>query len=541
MFSNYFTLKKIVSESLTELIGYKFLQAYSQRKNKLTLEFCKTEEIKKYDFCVHSKIAGFVPQKFLKRAKQSIEFFQELKGKKITNVSLDSEERIIRMKIEERELIFRIFGKDSNVFLVKDEICIDAFKRLGFIGGQKFETKKRVGNIFPNSEFSVWEKSYSESDLEPEKFLQKKVNHLGKTLVQEILFRAEKQTLEKIYNSTQEILSEFASSKTKIYLDQNAPVKFSLCELKSLEQMEFQEFENLEEAIQFFGSKFEKTEAFQNRKNACKKILSSKRKSTEKALKENYRVFEKPDNSAELRKFGEMILAYFHEVKQGRKVVTLNDFETGNPIEIPLNPELAPNENAKNYFKRSKKQVRAIEGAEKRINELEPELEQINSILEELEESKTFKEITNVEQKLAELGFFTNQNAPNKKIGKSITKKYREVDLGENWKVWVGRNKNENDELTLKVAKKDDWFFHFYGGTGSHVILRQEGRKGNPPSYIFEKAASVAAFFSDGKHSSVAPVTYTQVKHVSKPRKAPKGLVKLNFEKILYVEPKNEF
>lgn len=541
MFSNYFTLKKFVSESLTNLIGYEFLQAYSQRKNKLTLEFCKAEEIKKYDFCVHSKIAGFVPQKFLKRAKQSIEFFQELKGKKITNVSLDSEERIIRMKIEERELIFRIFGKDSNVFLVKDEICIDAFKRLGFIGGQKFETKKRVGNIFPNSEFSVWEKSYSESDLEPEKFLQKKVNHLGKTLVQEILFRAEKQTLEKIYNSTQEILSEFASSKTKIYLDQNAPVKFSLCKLKSLEQMEFKEFENLEEAIQFFGSKFEKTEAFQNRKNACKKILSSKKKSTEKALKENYRVFEKPDNSAELRKFGEMILAYFHEVKQGRKVVILNDFETGNPIEIPLNPELAPNENAKNYFKRSKKQVRAIEGAEKRINELEPELEQINSILEELEESKTFKEITNVEQKLAELGFFTNQNAPNKKIGKSITKKYREVDLGENWKVWVGRNKNENDELTLKVAKKDDWFFHFYGGTGSHVILRQEGRKGNPPSYIFEKAASVAAFYSDGKHSSVAPVTYTQVKHVSKPRKAPKGLVKLNFEKILYVEPKNEF
>ncbi|KAA3599382.1 MAG: DUF814 domain-containing protein [Calditrichaeota bacterium] len=541
MFSNYFTLKKFVSESLTELVDYKFLQAYSQRKNKLTLEFSKGEEIRKYDFCVHSKIAGFVPQKFLKRARQSIEFFQELKGKKITKILLDSEERIIRIEIEERELIFRIFGKDSNVFLVKDEICIDAFKRLGFIGGQKFETKKRVGNIFPNSEFQIWENAFTESELEPEKFLQKKVNHLGKTLAQEILFRTNEKTLEEIYNVTQEVLKEFVTSKAKIYLDENAPVKFSLCELKSLGKMEFQEFENLEEAVQFFGSKFEKAEAFQNRKGACKKVLSSKKKSATKALKENYRVFEKPDNSAELRKFGEMILAYFHEVKQGQKSVTLNDFETGEPIEIQLNPEFAPDVNAKNYFKRSKKQVRAIEGAEKRINELEPELEVINSLLEELEESKTFKEIASVEQKLAELGFFTSQNAPNKKIGKSITKKYREVDLGENWNVWVGRNKNENDELTLKVAKKDDWFFHFYGGAGSHVILRQEGRKGNPPSYIFEKAASVAAFYSDGKHSSVAPVTYTQVKHVSKPRKAPKGLVKLKFEKILYVEPKKEF
>ncbi len=541
MFSNYFTLKKFVSESLTELVGYDFLQAYSQRKNKLTLEFGKDEEVKKYDFCVHSKIAGFVPQQFLKRAKQSIEFFQELRGKKVTGVILDAEERIIRIEINERELIFRIFGKDSNVFLVKDEICIDAFKRLGFVGGQKFETKKRVGNIFPNSEFTVWEKAFTESDLEPEIFLQKKVNHLGKTLVQEILFRTNEKTLEKIYNATQEVLKEFASSKAKIYLDQNAPVKFSLCELKSLGKMEFQEFEDLEKAIHFFGSKFEKTEAFQNRKGACKKVLSSKRKSTGKALKENYRVFEKPDNSAELRKFGEMLLAYFHEVKQGQKSVTLNDFETGEPIEILLNPELAPNENAKNYFKRSKKQVRAIEGAEKRINELEPEFEILNSLLAELEQITTFKEVANLEQKLFELGYFTSQNAPNKKIGSKITKKYREVDLGENWKVWVGRNKNENDELTLKVAKKDDWFFHFYGGTGSHVILRQEGRKGNPPSYIFEKAASVAAFYSDGKHSSVAPVTYTQVKHVSKPRKAPKGLVKLKFEKILYVEPKKEF
>lgn len=541
MFSNYFTLKKFVSESLTELVGYEFLQAYSQRKNKLTLEFRNVKEVRRYDFCVHSKIAGFVPQHFLKRARQSIEFFQELKGKKITKVFLDSEERIIRFEIEERELIFRIFGKDSNVFLVKGETCIDAFKRLGFVGGQKFETKKRVENIFPNDEFSKWENAFIESELEPEKFLQKKVNHLGKTLAQEIFFRADKKTLENIYNSTQEVLKETATSKAKIYLDENTPVKFSLFKLKSLGKMEFQEFETLEEAIQFFGSKFEKTEAFQNRKGACQKILSIKRKSIEKALKENYRVFEKPDNSKELRKFGELILAYFHEVKQGMKNVILNDFETGEPIEILLNPELPPNENAKNYFKKSKKQARTIKSAEKRINELESEFETVNSHLEEFDKIKTFNEVANLEQKLAELGFFTSQNAPNKKIGSKITKKYREIELGENWKVWVGRNKNENDELTLKAAKKDDWFFHFYGGAGSHVILRQEGRKVNPPFYIFEKAASVAAFYSDGKHSSVAPVVYTQVKHVSKPRKAPKGLVKLKFEKILYVEPKKEF
>jgi predicted ribosome quality control (RQC) complex YloA/Tae2 family protein len=40
------------------------------------------------------------------------------------------------------------------------------------------------------------------------------------------------------------------------------------------------------------------------------------------------------------------------------------------------------------------------------------------------------------------------------------------------WKVLVGRTDADNDYLSLKLARPDDWWFHVRGMPGGHVILQ---------------------------------------------------------------------
>ncbi|MDD3804499.1 MAG: NFACT RNA binding domain-containing protein [bacterium] len=104
-----------------------------------------------------------------------------------------------------------------------------------------------------------------------------------------------------------------------------------------------------------------------------------------------------------------------------------------------------------------------------------------------------------------------------------------------NFKVISGRNASENDELTMKRAKKDDLFFHAREAKGSHVILKTKGGKPEKEDIAF--AASIAAYYSAGKHSNLVCVSYTERKNISKRRNSPKGEVIMLKEKTIFVRP----
>ncbi|MCC7430627.1 NFACT family protein, partial [bacterium] len=276
MFSNYFTLKKYTENFLVKLVGNELLQVYTQRENRLTFEFLDFKTVKRFDFVIHSKLAGFVPQKFLTRSKQAMDFFLSCKNKKITKVFLSEQDRLIFLELSNSQtIVLRIFGKDSNVFLLEKDRISDAFKKLNFVPNEKFEIKKRSENVFPQDSFQSWFTAFQVQKVSAEDFLKQNVNFLGKTFFNEILFRSNEKTLETFYLTTQEILVEIDFCKPKIYLKDGLPFKFSLCELKSLGEFESKNAENLEDALEYFYRVSERNEAFENRKNHCLKLLST--------------------------------------------------------------------------------------------------------------------------------------------------------------------------------------------------------------------------------------------------------------------------
>jgi predicted ribosome quality control (RQC) complex YloA/Tae2 family protein len=117
-------------------------------------------------------------------------------------------------------------------------------------------------------------------------------------------------------------------------------------------------------------------------------------------------------------------------------------------------------------------------------------------------------------------------------------RRFRSLKL-EDREILIGKGARENDELTFDVAAPDDFWFHVAEYSGSHVVVRNPQKQKDLDDAILVKAAQLAAYFSQARNSSKVEVHYTKRKHVTKPRRAKPGLVRLLEFKTIKVEPKN--
>ncbi|MEX2088804.1 MAG: NFACT RNA binding domain-containing protein, partial [Bacteroidota bacterium] len=130
---------------------------------------------------------------------------------------------------------------------------------------------------------------------------------------------------------------------------------------------------------------------------------------------------------------------------------------------------------------------------------------------------------------------FKGTGAGGKKQKEEVPFRIFTVDGG--FQVWAGKSSENNDLLTTKYAKPNDYWFHARGSSGSHVILRAGTGKGEPGKKALEQAASVAAYYSKMKKAKNIPVAMTLKKYVRKPKGAPVGTVTIEREKVLFVDP----
>ena len=111
-----------------------------------------------------------------------------------------------------------------------------------------------------------------------------------------------------------------------------------------------------------------------------------------------------------------------------------------------------------------------------------------------------------------------------------------EYALPGGWTALAGRTDADNEEISLRIARPDDWWFHVRGMPGSHVVLR--GPSGEEASReTLKRAAAIAAFHSKAREGGMVAVSVTRARHVSKPRGAPVGTVEIRKEIVLKVRP----
>jgi predicted ribosome quality control (RQC) complex YloA/Tae2 family protein len=236
---------------------------------------------------------------------------------------------------------------------------------------------------------------------------------------------------------------------------------------------------------------------------------------------------------------GELLKVSLSKFRRGQGTVKVVDYYAeGQPeIEIEIAKDKTPLENMEKYFKRARK-LRAgrprIESEMERTGEEISLLESLRSSVAEIPEPGDMSEIAGrVEKALAPKKPKKRKGVPQAKLGP------RRFVSSQDYEILVGRNQRQNDRLTLTIARGTDLFMHSSGASGSHVIVRTGGR-GTAPRQTMLEAANLAIYYSKMRNNRYAEVSWTRVKHVSKPRGAKPGLVYLSKHKVLGIEPDEE-
>lgn len=120
---------------------------------------------------------------------------------------------------------------------------------------------------------------------------------------------------------------------------------------------------------------------------------------------------------------------------------------------------------------------------------------------------------------------------------RAVAPKLREYQLPGGWIVLAGKTDEDNDRLSIKIARANDWWFHARGVPGSHVILKVEPGRPEPDRETIKTAAAVAAYHSKARGGGVVPVSATLAQNVTKPRGAKPGTVEIRKETVIKVRP----
>ena len=155
------------------------------------------------------------------------------------------------------------------------------------------------------------------------------------------------------------------------------------------------------------------------------------------------------------------------------------------------------------------------------IAEGEKQSEYLETVLDEIERAETERDLADIRRELAEAGFLKKQRGM--KAVRSKPQAPLRFLSSDGFEILVGRSNIQNDELSFRTARRTDLWLHTQRIHGSHVILRTDGLE--PPQRTLEEAASLAAYYSQGREAGKIPVDCTQVRHVKKPSGAMPGAV----------------
>lgn len=234
------------------------------------------------------------------------------------------------------------------------------------------------------------------------------------------------------------------------------------------------------------------------------------------------------------RIYGELLYAYGYQVEKGAKQALLPDFETGEDVKIPLDPKFDARYNAKKMYQKYTKGKNAQTIVAEQIAICENEIAYFELLQTQLELAN-FDDAKEIRTELANKGYM-------KALVSKVRKKKPTVPSYITYQVeealiHVGKNNIQNDYLTWKLAKRDDYWFHTKDMHGSHVIVQCQELN----ETIIRAAANLAALYSKGRNSSSVPVNYTQVRNLKKVPASALGFVTLGSYKTIYIDPEEDF
>lgn len=240
------------------------------------------------------------------------------------------------------------------------------------------------------------------------------------------------------------------------------------------------------------------------------------------------------EEAEKFRLWGDLITANIYRLKRGQETAAVEDYNTGETVEIPLDSRLPPAANAQKYYKKYTKAKTAGEMIRRLLEESADELVYLASVRDALSRADTERELAEIRQELRQSGYGSRMKSPKDKKNAAPTVLRFETSGG--YEVLCGKNNIANEHITFRLAERDDWWFHVKNMPGSHVVMRC-APDDDPPEKDFTEAATIAAVYSKAADGASVPVDYTKVRYVKKPPASKPGFVTYSKNWSAFVTP----
>lgn len=535
-----FFLHHIVEELRNELVNGRIQKINQPFEQELVLQIRSNRQSHRLLLSAHPVFGRIqLTQTTFENPAQPSTFIMVLRkylqGALIESIEQVENDRIVEMTVSNKNeigdhiqatLIIEIMGKHSNILLVdkSSHKILEVIKHVGFSQNSYRTLLPGLTYIAPPSTeslnpFTIKDEKLFEILQTQEltaKNLQSLFQGLGRDTANE---------LERILVSEKlSAFRNFFNQETKPCLTETSfsPVPFA--------NQVGEPFANLSDLLDtYYKDKAERDRVKQQASELIRRVENELQKNRHK-LKKQEKELLATDNAEEFRQKGELLTTFLHQVPNDQDQVILDNYYTNQPIMIALDKALTPNQNAQRYFKRYQKLKEAVKYLTDLIEETKATILYLESVETVLNQAG-LEEIAEIREELIQTGFIRRRQR--EKIQK---RKKLEQYLASDGKtiIYVGRNNLQNEELTFKMARKEELWFHAKDIPGSHVVI-----SGNldPSDAVKTDAAELAAYFSQGRLSNLVQVDMIEVKKLNKPTGGKPGFVTYTGQKTLRVTP----
>ena len=311
------------------------------------------------------------------------------------------------------------------------------------------------------------------------------------------------------------------------------PKQFAFCPIR--QYGDYRQAESFGALLDGYYTLRDKKDLIRQKSQGVRKTVNNLCQRLRRKLALQEKELEATHDRERLRQLGDILTANLNRVTKGQQCVLCQDFydEDMKEIEIPLSPILSPQQNAAKYYK----DYTRMKNAEKELTHQlalgAEELQYLESVLEELNRADTEAELEEIRQELQSGGYLRQEPGRKRmKQGKLPPMRFESTD---GFPIYVGRNNRQNDELTFKLARKDDIWCHASKVHGSHVIISCGGK--TPPDNTITQAAQLAAYYAETGGGQNIPVDVTPVKQVKKIPSGKPGMVIYHTYKTVIANP----
>ena len=518
MLNNYYLLHRLSHVWATSLRGAIFIDAWCHAPGEFIITLEHSGEVTGISFLTHAPIIGAFRRFQVGRPQHNTKsVLRPLRKQSITDLFISKSDRIVTVTFTGKlQLHAHLHGSRANVFLT-DETgqVLEAFRKGG---PAKLPPARMTSEPQTVEDFIA---CWSEAIQDPIKALQRVFVRFSRDQAKEVL-KFQEQDATLIFEAAQSMHLKLLNVQGPLYLYEN-PFAISLIPLTARSTDDVQMCKNIEEGVRTYAQRVLSDRAFRAQYEPLRKTLVRRLDQSLRSLERMQKEQLRPSRAEEYEHLGHLLIASI-PFPAGQSCADIPDvFHPEQTVTVYLDPALNSVQNAERYYAKARKARKAHAQLDLLVEQAEAKVLLLQKELEILMQSKTLKSLKAFQK--------THVQA------KRPNRPFRRYVLAPSYELWVGRNAQESELLTLRHARSFDLWLHARGVSGAHAILRLPGRDAQPGSHLIEQAAAIVAWHSKARTSGIAPVIVTFRKYVHKVRGTPVGEVVVHREDVIMVEP----